>query len=230
MSQDAGARQLRATLEEFSSALQAFNDPTVDEVAGLRLMRAVLGEREQHLREQIVASETASLELTVEHGQDATSTLDLPLVIGLLDAVQETVTACGLGLAADAGQVEQAEAAAALVLHLAACDGASLRLQRAPGTLDTQLSEPDSRRPLVDRALDAVVGVLAVADDAQRLAERTADLPPAATAALGRLGRLLAGRPVRLRLALRPGALRPRDALVTRTGAQALAVALAEDD
>lgn len=217
-----GTERLHEQLSAIGEALEAFDDPVTDELAGLRLMRSTLRERQAHLQSTITKQETCSLELVIQ-GAPADGALALPFALEVLGALQDAVTAVAGGLLDDdAAAAPAQQVTAAVTLHLAelsTADGVTVTLQRSPGPLTAQLIEPASGAPLVERALDTLLAVLDAEGDGVE--------PPAGTVpALRRLAAAVAAEPVELRLASAPAILEPRELTLTRSDAQRLAAAL----
>jgi len=221
----AGTERLHEQLAAIAEALEAFQDPVTDELAGLRLMRSTLRERQAHLEATITEQETCSLQLAIQ-GAPADGALALPFALEVLGALQDAVTAvAGTLLDDDAAAPPAQQVTAAVTLHLAelsTTDGVTVTLQRPPGPLTAQLVEPAAGAPLVERALDTLLAVLEAVGDEGDSVE-----PPAGTVpALQRLAAAVAAEPVELRLALAPAILEPRELTLTRADAQRLAAAL----
>jgi hypothetical protein len=226
----AGTDRLHEQLSAIGEALEAFDDPVTDELAGLRLMRSTLRERQAHLQSTITESETCSLELAIQ-GAPADGALAVPFALEVLGALQDAVTAvAGRLLDDDAAAPAAQHVTAAVTLHLAELstkECVTVTLQRSPGPLTAQLVEPASGAPLVERALDRVLAALEAVGDRASGSDSDDVAPPAeAIPALQRLAAVVAAEPVELRLALAPAILEPRELTLTRADAQRLAAAL----
>jgi len=211
----AGTDRLHEQLSAIGEALEAFDDPVTDELAGLRLMRSTSRERQAHLQSTITESETCSLELAIQ-GAPADGALAVPFALEVLGALQDAVTAvAGRLLDDDAAAPAAQHVTAAVTLHLAELstkECVTVTLQRSPGPLTAQLVEPASGAPLVERALDRVLAALEAVGDRASGSDSDDVAPPA--------------EPVELRLALAPTILEPRELTLTRADAQRLAAAL----
>ncbi len=221
----AGTERLHEQLSAIGEALEAFDDPVTDELAGLRLMRSTLRDRQAHLQSTITKQETCSLELVIQ-GAPADGALALPFALEVLDALQDAVNRrrrraprrrcrrCACPAGHRSGHPASGE--------LSTTDGVTVTLQRSPCPLTAQLIEPASGAPLVERALDTLLAVLDAEGD-----EGDGVQPPAGTVpALQRLAAAVAAEPVELRLASAPAILEPRELTLTRSDAQRLAAAL----
>lgn len=193
---------LRDRHARFAEALQAFDTPTVDEVAGLRLMREALRERTEHLAQTVEAEET--LQLEVELAGEAVGGLEATVATVVLAALQDAVTAAARAIAPE-------QPAGAVVLVLAAVEpleppleGGRLVLRRRPGPLEALAPDPGSPAPLVERAIDEVLAALSAEEVPDRLA-----------VAVDALLRALAAAPASAVLRTAPAVLEPREVVVT---------------
>lgn len=223
MSKDGGTATLHEELEALTSALRAFEDPVVDQLPGLRLMRESLREREAHIRAQITAAETCSLTLEIKGGPAAGGVLDAGFACHLLLAVQAGVTQAGRSLARHAAGMPDEDAVdAALGLYLAAvtpvgAQGAvTLRLERRPGGLEGLLAAPGGESPLVDAAVESLVAALD--DDGPD----GPDGPDEVAEAVAPLGNLLAAHALRLTVTASTTPAGTREVAVSRARAQQL--------
>ncbi len=225
----AGTDRLHEQLSAIGDALEAFDDPVTDELAGLRLMRSTLRERQAHLQSTLTESETCSLELAIQ-GAPANGALAVPFALEVLGALQDAVTAVAGGLLDDDAAAPAAQhVTAAVTLHLAELstkECVTVTLQRSPGPLTAQLVEPASGAPLVERALDGVLAALEAVGDRASGSDNDVAPPAEVIPALQRLAAVVAAEPVELRLALAPAILEPRELTLTRADAQRLAAAL----
>lgn len=220
MSGDSGTAMLRVELEEMASALRAFEDPIVDQLPGLRLMRESLREREAHVRGMITAAETCTLTLEVEGPPAACGVLDAGFACRLLLAVQAGVTQAGRARARKAvGMPDEDAIDAALALHLAAVtpvgtQGAvTLRLERRPGQPEGLLAAPGGEYPLVDAAVESLVAALDE-EGSKGLAE--------VGETVAALGGLLAADALALRITASTTPAGTREVVVSRARAQQL--------
>ena len=216
-----GTEQLRKQLETMRESLRAFEDPIVEEIAGLRLMHETLREREQHIAQQIRKNETATLTVTIKGAAAEGEGVPATIVLLVLGALRNAVEVVAQGLTGGWAAVPAVEdVAAAVEPHLKECeiDGSdvSLTLIRPPGELSAQLADPDSAAPLAELAYAEVLRVI------QRAAAGKADTEAATLAALRPLGDVLLSLPVVLELSLEPHIVKPVDVTLDRVGAQRL--------
>lgn len=167
-------------------ALQAFDDPLVDEHAGLRLMKDVLAARRDHIATELAAAEQCQLALTVEGAAGKSVTVDV--AVSLLAAVQEAVRTFAGARAEALPGVDTDQAAAAVALRMAGAEGTTVTLTGPDLPLPTRVADPDSGITLLEVALGDLLD----------------ELDAGGHPALAGLAELLAAQPVALTMVFFP--------------------------
>ena len=147
-------RQMREGLEGLDRALEAFGDPTVEEVPGLRLMRDAVQRKRDGLVGKLEAAEACRLDVIVGGGAVEHDGLDPAFLAALLRAVIEAVDAAAAALSPDAPDGQRA-LATELRVEGVPSDGPGVRLRAAPADVRGALKV--GRTPLVEAALREVV-------------------------------------------------------------------------
>jgi hypothetical protein len=218
-----GTQQLRKQLEIMRKSLRAFEDPIVEEIAGLRLMQETLKEREQHIAQTIRSNETTTLKITLDGAGVDDEAAPARFVSVLLDAIAAACNAAALDRAAQwdtpPSDPDVHAAVELFVVSFEVDDAtAELSVTRRPGDVGAQLADPDSGAPLAELAM------LAVLTTVQQCA--VGDGPPdgaqAVAMALAPLAELLAASPVTATFELDPFVVEPLTVEVDRAGAQRL--------
>lgn len=160
-----GNEQLHQQLTALDKSLRAFEDPAVEEFAGLRLMHETLKERRQHIVGTITENETCTIELTLSGAAHGRTSAPATLVAYVLDAVAAAVEVAGLAHAADwTSPPAGTDLTIALSCHVKALsvDGDDVRITmtRPPGPVATQVADPDSGAPLFEHAALAAFTLL----------------------------------------------------------------------
>lgn len=181
-----GREKLREQLEAMGHALQAFDDPLVDEHAGLRLMKDVLAARRDHIAEELATAEHCQLAITVEGAAGDAVTVDV--AVPLLEAVQEAVRTFAGARAEALNGVDADQAEAAVALRVAQWHGRAVTLTGPDLPLPTRVADPDSGITLLEVALDDLLD----------------EIEAGGHPALRGLGDLLAGQPVALTMSFSP--------------------------
>ena len=166
MRRDDGTRQLREQLTTLTASLRAFDDPTVDDVPGLRLMRDTLRRRRAHIEQTIAKNETCAVELVLAgagvRGEAVPATLLSDVLAAVESAVQQAAAAHVAGWDEPPAASVLADAVAMHVTSVEADEDVALLLTRRPGPLDAQLAGPDGV-PVVEHAAAAVTAALRTA-------------------------------------------------------------------
>lgn len=210
MSDDTGPASLERQLTALESTLSAFDDPVGLQLPGMRLMQEALLERAGHVRQTLEKARTAALEVTVSGEVVRDGRVEAAFLVGLLGALDDAVQATGVGLEALAA-VDQPARGAAVRLHLAAVEPAdgrvTIRLQEPPVDPDARLraGAAGAAETAIDDVLAALEGDGSDGDAGE---------------ALRRVAALVAGRAVRVELALLRVDLEPRVVSLTRSRAQ----------
>lgn len=181
-----GREKLREQLEAMGHALQAFNDPLVDEHAGLRLMKDVLVARRAHLAEELAAAEHCQLALTVEAAAGDAVTVDV--AAPLLTAVQAAVRTFAGARAEALPGVGADQADEAVALRIARSEGVTMTLTGPDLPLPTRVADPESGITLLEVALGDLLD----------------EVEAGGNPALRGVAELLAAHPVALTLAFSP--------------------------
>lgn len=200
-----GRETLHEQLEAMGHALRAFDDPLVDEHAGLRLMKDVLADRRDHIATELAAAEQCRLALTVEGSAGKAVTVDV--AASLLTAVQEAVRTFAGARAEALPGVDAEQAAAAVALRMAGSEGTTVTLTGPDLPLPTRVADPDSGITLLEVALGDLLD----------------ELDAGGHPALGGLAELLAGQPVALTMTFFPVVGDRRRARLERRDAARLA-------
>lgn len=181
-----GREKLREQLQAMGHALQAFDDPLVDEHAGLRLMKDVLAARRDHIAEELARAEHCQLGLTVEGAAGDAVTVDA--AVPLLAVVQQAVRTFAGARAEALPGVDPEQADAAVALRIAQSQGKTVTLTGPELPLPTRVADPDSGITLLEVALGDFLD----------------EVEAGGHPALRGLGDLLAGQPVALTMAFSP--------------------------
>lgn len=162
-----GEAQLRAHLDRFDRALQAFEDPASDERPGLRLMETALRRKRDELQGKLRSAQQVEVELTPLTAEPlpgpAMAALVAALCAGASDVARQLL----------AGSPEEAALTAALQLRLQAGTSTGSILLRAPDP-DTRQSVPTAapHDSLITASLHAILD--AAEDDSPTDAATTA--------------------------------------------------------
>ena len=221
-----GTEQLRKQLEIMRKSLRAFEDPIVEEIAGLRLMHETLRERERHIADTIRSNETTTLKITFDGAAIDDEAAPSQLVTVVLDAIRTATALAAVERAAMwDSPPSDADVQAAVELYVASLEidgnAAKVTVTRRPGDVAAQLADPDSGAPLAELAM------LAVLQTAQQCA--AGDGPPESlqpvAVALVPMAQMLAAAPVTATFELDPFIVEPLTVTVDRPGAQRLLAA-----
>lgn len=159
-SSQTGMDQLHEQLSALADALEGFDDPAVDDHAGLQLMRSTLRERHDHVRDTIASAERSRLTLRLRGSPVADGTVPAPLLLDVLSALTASVSSLGSAIDAEHG-------ADAALLHLDEVGGEediTVVLRRPPGPPAAQRTDPDEEALVVDLAIERLCALLETED------------------------------------------------------------------
>ena len=162
-------RQLRDGLDGLDRALEAFGDPTVEEVPGLRLMRDAVRRKRDDMVGKLAEAEACRLDVIVGGGAVDHGGIDPAFLAALVPAVIDAVDATAAALAPDAPR-DQRTLATELRVEGVPPDGPGVRLRAAPADVRGALRA--RRTPLVEVVLREIVAAAGSADDDRLAAVR----------------------------------------------------------
>lgn len=203
-------------LRAIEGALGAFEPAIAEAHFGVRLMQQSLEQR----REEVVAEMAGRLDLGLTQDERFGTGAELPLVAGVLGALQDTLASIAQVIAGEptARGLIPAAIKESVQLRIAAATPGSLNMRLVPATPMQEPLFEDGRESLMELSIDRLLGLFTetVEEDRESLLQDIADLGPRVTAHVQTLSNWLAEGHANARLSWRSRSLDRATRLDTR--------------